>query len=222
MSSQVRGGIQPGGNKRNTYPLPLDYMKEGSEGVAVACVRRPLRNRSKTKFFQQPACFNARTGSHDAQRERVGRLPGRVAPVQESIRWDMEHGTTHRATWRQPPQRLVRGSGMLVLPTLVACNVSVPRDEWDRVPDIGQPWVSSHPEHEQSGDAFACLVLEALGSPGGCEQSLPGGTRRYREKENAGRHPTPCTIQIQDGADGCPARDASTQASASPPALGLC
>lgn len=173
-------------------------MKESSEGVAVACVRRPLRNRSKTKFFQQPACFNARTGSHDAQRERVGRLPGRVAPVQESIRWDMEHGTTHRATWRQPPQRLVRGSGMLVLPTLVACNVSVPRDEWDRVPDIGQPWVSSHPEHEQSGDAFACLILEALGSPGGCEQSLPGGTRtlgdavrKCRTASHALHHPNP-------------------------------
>ena len=76
------------------------------EGVAVAfCVVRLLRNRSKTKFFQQPGRFQARTRFLVSSRTRPGRAsrkpPGtRVTPAQKGSRYMAQRTEPHGATLR--------------------------------------------------------------------------------------------------------------------------
>jgi len=141
-------------------------------GGRCVCVVRLLRNGSKTKFFQQPGRFQARTRflSH-AQGERVGSLP---AHALHSRRERLTiHGTAHRTTWSHPPQRHVRGCGMLPSMSVQMCNlqVCVCASAEGR---MGPPTrcyclclVSSHPEHEYTrgggtnhGSSLACVVLE--------------------------------------------------------------
>lgn len=114
---------------RDTYhqscliPDVLAHLAHATRrGGRYVCVVRLLRNGSKTKFFQQPGRFQARTRflSH-AQGERVGSLP---AHALHSRRERLTiHGTAHRTTWSHPPQRHVRGCGMLPSMSVQMCNL---------------------------------------------------------------------------------------------------
>lgn len=116
---------------RDTYhqscliPDVLAHLAHATRrGGRCVCVVRLLRNGSKTKFFQQPGRFQARTRflSH-AQGERVGSLP---AHALHSRRERLTiHGTAHRTTWSHPPQRHVRGCGMLPSMSVQMCNLQV-------------------------------------------------------------------------------------------------
>lgn len=156
-------GVRDRRRDRDTYhqscliPDVLAHLAHATRrGGRCVCVVRLLRNGSKTKFFQQPGRFQARTRflSH-AQGERVGSLP---AHALHSRRERLTiHGTAHRTTWSHPPQRHVRGCGMLPSMSVQMCNlqVCVCASAEGR---MGPPTrycclclVSSHPEHEYTG-----------------------------------------------------------------------
>lgn len=121
---------------------PVHAHTRTQEGVAVAfCVVRLLRNGSETKFFQQPGRFQARTRflSH-APGERVGRLPAHALHPPRKA-----HDTWHSAPNHMEPSSAAPRPGLrdaCCHPCLCKCViiyvrcVSVPRDEWDRLPDI--------------------------------------------------------------------------------------
>jgi len=119
------------------------------EGVAVAfCVVRLLRNRSKTKFFQQPGRFQARTRFLVSSRARPGRAsrkpPGtRVTPAQKGSRYMAQMAPSapnHMEPLSAAPRPGLRDAAIHVWVCSINYNVwvgvSVPRSEWDRLPDI--------------------------------------------------------------------------------------
>ena len=122
------GGVDEARNEvdrrrdRDTYQSCVDvlaHLAHARRGGRCVCVVRLLRNGSKTKFFQQPGRFQARTRFlANVQGERVGRLPAHALHPPRKA-----HDTWHSAPnhWSHPPQRHVRGCGML--PSMSGCAV---------------------------------------------------------------------------------------------------
>lgn len=115
--------------------------------------------------------------------------------------------TVHRATWSPPPQRPVRGSGLL--PAMRAhCTtrvrwmyVSVPRSEWDRLPDIG-PHLT--PGHAQSG--MPSLVWFWKASGGGSPGSPGDYSSTTTPRHARGAQDGILLVALADGRRETPAR----------------
>ena len=132
---------------RDTYqscliPDVLAHLAHATRrGGRCVCVVRLLRNGSKTKFFQQPGRFQARTPFPLARPGRASRKPPgtRVTPAEKGSRYMAQRTEPHGATLRSATSGV---AGCCCHPCLCKCVtcrcvcVPVPRDEWDRLPDI--------------------------------------------------------------------------------------